>query len=612
MSIRLGSLVIGAAAVLASLSFASNDAHACGGCFHEPTPVDQPDQATVVTGHRMALSVSTKRTILWDQIQYAGKPQDFAWVLPVKPGAYLELASDAFFEALDGATSTTIRSPQIACPPSGGFGGNGGFYEGGDYSPGCNAFSCGAMAAEGAGDFNGGGGAGGQGSTLGGDPPDPVTVVHNESIGPYETVTIHSNVPGALFEWLDSHGYAIEDSLKPMIDDYETEGFDFIALRLIPGEGVRQMQPVRVVSPGASPVLPLRMVSAGTGAKVAVTLFVIGEGRWAAQNFPSVAVTGDDVSWDFSSASSDYASVRTAALAQGAGNAWLTSYSRQAGLLSQIYSAGRGSQLTYQTSDGSTATSIYELYMMQGLADGAAIDPACIASPSPAFQGNPQVVDACAGSGGSGGSGSGGSGTGGSGAGGMPAGGAGGAGGAAMGGAGGGGAGGAGGAAAGGAGTGGAGTGGAGGTTCTGTVGPNEIDASVFACGELDDVAAALVGLHPQDVWVTRLEANLPHETLIEDLGLQADPVQSETDNWLVANGVTNPPCSDWQYVGGDGALVAPPGAAIDREPPRKGPPPSNGHKRDLVLFGVVLLALASAAGRRLARPALRAARAPR
>src|SRR6185436_19779148 len=108
----------------------------------------------------------------------------------------------------------------------------------------------------------------------GGAPPDPVSVVHQESIGPYETVTIHSNIPGSLFNWLDMHGYAVDDAIKPMIDDYEKEGFDFIALRLIPGADVKQMQPVRVTSPGASPVLPLRMVAAGTGANVALSLFV--------------------------------------------------------------------------------------------------------------------------------------------------------------------------------------------------------------------------------------------------------------------------------------------------------------------------------------------------
>jgi len=88
---------------------APSDARACGGCFH---PEDQPE-TTVVTGHRMAFSISTTQTVLWDQIQYAGNPKDFAWVLPGKPGARIEVANDAWFEALDAATTTRVVAPQL-------------------------------------------------------------------------------------------------------------------------------------------------------------------------------------------------------------------------------------------------------------------------------------------------------------------------------------------------------------------------------------------------------------------------------------------------------------------------------------------------------------------
>ena len=68
-------------ALLAAFSLDAGDTRACGGCFHEPA-VD-----AVVTGHRMAFAVSEGRTVLWDQIQYTGNPEDFGWVLPVEPGA---------------------------------------------------------------------------------------------------------------------------------------------------------------------------------------------------------------------------------------------------------------------------------------------------------------------------------------------------------------------------------------------------------------------------------------------------------------------------------------------------------------------------------------------
>ena len=84
-------------------------------------------------------------------------------------------------------------------------------------------------------------------------------------IGPYETVTLESSDPSALDSWLTVNGYAIPDSVRPTIAAYVAEGFDFIALRLAPGQGVQAMQPVRVVTQGADPTLPLRMVAAGVG-----------------------------------------------------------------------------------------------------------------------------------------------------------------------------------------------------------------------------------------------------------------------------------------------------------------------------------------------------------
>jgi hypothetical protein len=102
------------AAVL--LSVPVRDAAACGGCFHPYNA--QPEESSVVTGHRMALAISPTETVLWDQISYAGSPSDFAWVLPVRRGAYLELSNDAWFDTLDAATATRVSQPRLDCSSS--------------------------------------------------------------------------------------------------------------------------------------------------------------------------------------------------------------------------------------------------------------------------------------------------------------------------------------------------------------------------------------------------------------------------------------------------------------------------------------------------------------
>ena len=166
--------------LLSAALLSSNHADACGGCFVPPS------SSTVVSGHRMALSVSAKQTVLWDQIQYQGNPEDFSWVLPIKPGARVEQAANAWFETLDAASTTVVQAPPLNC--------NGG----GDFGCGSQS-SFGALAAEDSGGTGGGN----------------VTVVHQETVGPYDSVTLSSTDASALTAWLESHNYDIPDDVKP-------------------------------------------------------------------------------------------------------------------------------------------------------------------------------------------------------------------------------------------------------------------------------------------------------------------------------------------------------------------------------------------------------------
>ena len=274
------------------------EARACGGCFVPPVQVDR----TVVTDHRMAFSISRDKTVLWDQIRYSGDPREFAWVLPVKPGAVLELSNDAWFSALDASTQPIVTSPA---------------YYGGGY--GCALTGCGSA---------------GSASGAASDAPGPgqVQIVSQRVVGPYETVTLRATDPNALESWLTSHAFAIPPAIKPTIDTYVTEQFDFIALRLVPTCSERSMQPVRIVSPGADASLPLRMVAAGIGAKVGITLYVIGEGRYRPQNFPEALFDETDLAWDRVANRSNYEELSQAAMAAHGGHAWLTEYANHPNL----------------------------------------------------------------------------------------------------------------------------------------------------------------------------------------------------------------------------------------------------------------------------------------
>jgi MYXO-CTERM domain-containing protein len=264
----------------------AEDASACGGCLVQQT------ESTQVTGHRMILSISMTQTTLWDQITYSGNPSSFAWVLPTKGVVEIGLSSDALFQALDSATNVIVSSPNLQCSPP----------------PDCGYRS--------EGDANGG-------STGAVVLSPPVDVLAQEVVGPYETVQLKSTDPNALKNWLVSHNYNVPADISPVIDAYVSEGFNFLALKLVPGQGVSAMRPVRVTTPGGSPVLPLRMVAAGTGAVTPITLWVLAEGRYETVNLPVFTIDSKQLVWDWDTQSSNYATLRKAGFANSKGTAWL-------------------------------------------------------------------------------------------------------------------------------------------------------------------------------------------------------------------------------------------------------------------------------------------------
>jgi hypothetical protein len=485
MSSRTRSLKVGAAVGLVALAATHRDAHACGGGVFRIASAES--ESMVVGGHQVAIALSPGRTVLWDQIAYSGAPEDFAWVMPVPAGARVEVAASAWIEALDAKTTTQVSSPGVFCfdEPSGG---------------GCG---CGMKDA-----------AGG----LSGTPSerDPgVTVVHEGSVGPYQTATLKSTDPGAIGRWLTENGYRIPADIQPLLDDYTAQGRDFIALRLKPDAGIRAMRPVRVIMPGTITTFPMRMLAAGAGDTVALKVFVITEGRVQVDGFPGAEISAQDLTWDFDAHASNYEAVRKAKLSGEGGTTWLTSYATQDPFFAPT------AEPSYDGGDrGQNEGLIAGAYLTQAVKNGEG-SSACAGQSLSGTAG--KVVDVCPPEGGQ-----------------------------------------------------------------CGTAGVNEVDSRRFACEDLEDLSAALIGLHPADVWLTRFEAELPREALTRDLSLVPAAKQERAPNLITAaNNVNAPECA---------------GAAVVPSEPTAGPSLPRGPRRGLATLGIVVSALAIAIARRMSR----------
>ena len=272
-----------AAAGLSVLAY-ERPAAACGGCFHPPTQV-----ASDITDERMLLSVSPTQTTLYDQIRYSGSPTSFAWVLPIHGTVQVALSADVLFDSMDALTATQIVAPASKCPPP----------------PNCGQRSGYAVP-----------------SVEGAKGSDGVTVTKQENVGPYATVQLHATDSKALEKWLADNGFEIPADVKPTIAEYVSEHFDFLAMKLLPNQGIQAMRPVRITSPGASLSMPLRMAAIGTGVTVGITIWVVSDGRYEPQNYPFFRIDDAALVWDWQTSLSNYAQLRADAAAKLGGKGW--------------------------------------------------------------------------------------------------------------------------------------------------------------------------------------------------------------------------------------------------------------------------------------------------
>ncbi len=280
--VLLASLILGS--TFGSTLLYARPAAACGGCFIPP------ENNTVVTDHRMILSVAQGQSTLYDQIRYQGAPESFAWVLPITGEAQVGLSADVVFSALDAMTQVAVIPPPRNCPPP----------------PNCDALGKNAAAPSAAGESGGGG----------------VTVTKSEVVGPYETVQLQATNPQALNDWLQANGFSLPNEVKPVVAAYVRENFNFLAMKLRPGATVKSMRPVRVTTAGSSVTLPLRMVAAGTGAKVGISLWVLGQGRYEPTNFPKFTIKSEELAWDWVKNASNFKELREQKAAAAGGRGW--------------------------------------------------------------------------------------------------------------------------------------------------------------------------------------------------------------------------------------------------------------------------------------------------
>lgn len=255
---------IAAAAVAALTLTASPPALALGAI------VTAPAGASSAVAVREAISAGAGRTVRWGSVEVRGTASTVAWLVPARPGAALDLASDAWLEALDAASAPRVVPPDID-PPCG---------------------------------IPGGVDVEGQFTHAVTTPPGATAIAADRA---------------TLDAALGTYGLAVTSDLAPSIDAAFAAGSWMVALvyTQVPTDMVARTVRVVDTSPEG---FSLSLVEAGA-TPLSITAFAFGTGSVSVGELPPLAMDALAVVWDDDGTSS-YAAVRDSLLAANPG-AWL-------------------------------------------------------------------------------------------------------------------------------------------------------------------------------------------------------------------------------------------------------------------------------------------------
>ena len=104
----------------------------------------------------------------------------------------------------------------------------------------------------------------------------PVDVIGRDRVGGYDVARLAAGDAAALDRWLSDNGYTLPDGAQPILADYVTEGWRFVAIRLAP-EAEGRLKPLSVSFDTDETIYPMRLAQLGE-VPIAITLYTLADG----------------------------------------------------------------------------------------------------------------------------------------------------------------------------------------------------------------------------------------------------------------------------------------------------------------------------------------------
>jgi hypothetical protein len=262
-------------------------ARACG-CLSPPA-VTEGDYAVNQTGEQLIFEVEPGWVTAHVLIRYAGDPSQFAWIVPVPEVPELSVSPTSVFGLLDRGTAPNVQvtldnlcpTTQWAChyEHDTSFGGG-----------------CGGESKNTPGGFGGALSDAGLSDAAG--TGSPVTVLGEQTVGNYQTVTFQASQASAAVQWLQDNGFVVNNSTSIYMESYIQQNMVFVAAKLVPGAPATAITPLRMRYRAAYPSVPLILTAVAAQPHLTVTAFLFGANFFRPQGHPVVTVPADRLAVD--------------------------------------------------------------------------------------------------------------------------------------------------------------------------------------------------------------------------------------------------------------------------------------------------------------------------
>jgi hypothetical protein len=280
---RVRVFVIAAGAMAAGLAVPAHHAEACGGFFcnqsSDPNnlPVAQTAENVLFAMDRTANGDFQLEAHV--QIFYSGPADKFSWIVPVDNQPVISVGSNAIFTSLLGLTQPRFGlkwSTEGTCRPipQGVANGDTG------YAPGSSASS--------------GPGVPGGSATPG------VDIAFRGDVGPYGAAVIKSTDPQdskPVIDWLNENQYFVTSEGARLIADYVRQEKYFVAIKLLPQRGVKEILPLVMRFSGPGPCIPLKLTAIAALKDLKINLWVLADQRVVPDNVYEMEINPARITW---------------------------------------------------------------------------------------------------------------------------------------------------------------------------------------------------------------------------------------------------------------------------------------------------------------------------